>query len=196
MGRSSLDTQRARMVGYWLGDGVLREPSLTFMASKPEIVEDYCAILEHMGLTPSVTEPSSGNFRIRTPRAGKRPSVLKEFAKDLGIWGCTAYTKFIPEEFFDAPRDVRISLLMGLWDTDGCLYENKKRGDLQMIFTTTSETLARDVERLLIGLGWAPRVYSRERRTSFGDTHFFEVKLSSQRQVHDYLAGRKEITDG
>lgn len=80
--------------------------------------------------------------------------------------------KYIPEYFFSAPIKARSLLLETLMLGDGrtCLQKGKYE---QKIYTTTSERLARDVERLMISLGHAVSVrkYEDKRQERYLDVY-------------------------
>jgi len=84
--------------------------------------------------------------------------------RDLGLWETPSHEKFIPDVYLDAPREARVDLLRGLLDTDGWV---ERWGSAR--FCSTSETLARDVARLVRSLGGWCSV--RSRATTYRDDH-------------------------
>ena len=67
--------------------------------------------------------------------------------------GNTAKIKFIPHQIMKSPKSVVKSFLRGLFDTDGCATE---RGNV--IYTTTSSTLASQIQELLLKFGIVSRL--------------------------------------
>ena len=61
---------------------------------------------------------------------------------------CKSLDKFIPDDYLYNSREVRLELLRGLMDTDGCCTEMG-----ETFFTTSSKTLAKDFIRLVRSLG-------------------------------------------
>lgn len=68
--------------------------------------------------------------------------------REAGLATCASDTKHLPEEYQTASLTQRTALIQGLMDTDGSVTD---RGDF--VYTTTSETLAQGVKRLLWSLG-------------------------------------------
>lgn len=64
-----------------------------------------------------------------------------------------AHEKKIPDELIESPKSVVRALLQGLFDTDGTA---DKHG--RVSFCSTSEVLARDVQRLLLAFGMASSI--------------------------------------
>ena len=73
---------------------------------------------------------------------------VKEAYHALGL-GVHGLDKFIPDEYLRNSKDVRLELLRGLMDTDGCASEN---GD-HVFYSTSSRRLAKDFVTLVKSLG-------------------------------------------
>ncbi len=86
-----------------------------------------------------------GNNREKNP--------LSAAVISLGLAGCTSLTKFVPSEYLFNSENVRINLLRGLMDTDGCV----EAGGLNVTFSTVSPLLADGVEFLCRSLGGVSR---------------------------------------
>ncbi|AKC02840.1 DarB-like antirestriction [Gordonia phage Gmala1] len=76
----------------------------------------------------------------------------------LGLFGVHSLEKFIPESYKFAPVNVRLELLRGLMDSDGCANVGNRSQ-----FSTGSRMLANDVADLVRGLGGYCTVTSFER---------------------------------
>jgi predicted ribonuclease YlaK/intein/homing endonuclease len=81
---------------------------------------------------------------------------VKNITENLGLTGCKAWEKFVPEIYKYSSINDRLELLRGLMDTDGTV---KKTGEAS--FTTTSKKLADDVVEIVRSLGG--RASRRER---------------------------------
>lgn len=78
--------------------------------------------------------------------------------KTLGIYGHTAKDKRLPEECFHYSVENRVALLQGLMDADGhCM---RKTGSVE--YSSISEGLAVDVQRLCRSLGYVARVIRKK----------------------------------
>ena len=79
---------------------------------------------------------------------GYRINGLGSRLKALGLSGLRSYEKFIPEVYLYGSVEQRIDLLRGLMDTDGTISTNS-----EIEFTSSSETLALNVQSLVRSLG-------------------------------------------
>lgn len=79
---------------------------------------------------------------------GYRINGLGSRLKALGLSGLRSYEKFIPEMYLYGSVEQRIDLLRGLMDTDGTISTNS-----EMEFSSSSETLALNVQSLVRSLG-------------------------------------------
>lgn len=127
------------VLGLLLGDGYTKQngpgAKWSFASEDPELI----------AALPGDWVPDRGpNYRLR---GAERRLLMAEFAR-MGLAGCGALTKFIPEPYKWAPAADRLSLLQGLMDTDGT---NDDRGHAS--FTSISRQLADDVAWLVRSLG-------------------------------------------
>ena len=72
--------------------------------------------------------------------------------KHYNLLGCVSDTKFIPFEYKTAERQVRLEILAGIIDTDGCLCSNCHKS-YEII--TKSERLANDISFIARSLGFS-----------------------------------------
>ena len=120
-------------------------------------VEVLSQVKVAVGQDFSVSHSGNYDYRIIQASGRNRPGIqgvslneIKEKLTELGLWGRTSESKFIPRLYLDASRPARLALLRGLLDTDGWI---ERWGSVR--FCTTSEQLARDVIELVRSLGGA-----------------------------------------
>jgi hypothetical protein len=106
----------------------------------------------------------------------------KQFASYFAQWENGCYDKWIPEELQHAPVFARERLLDALLKGDG-RYTQKRH-----CYCTVSERLARDVERLAIGLGYTAFIRVEPDAREHVTTTNYVVSL--HRQQHRQLVGR------
>jgi len=155
------------VLGALLGEGTLSGSSLRFSTAQSETLD---RILERAA--PAFARRAAGGYDRRIVQsagahragvAGVTPNGLTDALRHLGLWGCRAEAKFIPEVYLNAPRADRVELLRGLMDTDGWV---ERRGSMR--FCSTSERLARQVADLVRSLGGWCSVRSRHTTYSSG----------------------------
>jgi hypothetical protein len=83
---------------------------------------------------------------------------------DLGLLHCNSQTKFIPDLYLYNSREVRLELLKGLMDGDGCAAHKGA-----CVYITTSEKLSEDIKTLCRSLGI--KAYNNKGRED-GDYYF------------------------
>ncbi|MFD5175593.1 replicative DNA helicase [Nocardia sp. NPDC058379] len=123
-------------LGAWLGDGTSAAAQLTCF--DPEIV----ARIEGEGIVATPSPSAPGRYQLTLPAP---EPVLGD--------------KHIPSEYLRASEAQRRALLAGLLDTDGTVTHG---GSVQ--FAVTDERLFRDVEELVVGLGYRCGVTTRRVR--------------------------------
>jgi len=111
--------------------------------------------------------------------------------KKTNVWDKGSFDKFIPEDYLLNSEDVRLNLLRGLMDTDGCCSENGR-----LIYTTSSEKLRDNFIQLVKSLGGTSQGYSVNNnkdgykpsyKITFQynnlDVHLFNIKRKEERRV-------------
>ncbi|MFA6018491.1 MAG: LAGLIDADG family homing endonuclease [Patescibacteria group bacterium] len=136
------------VLGAFLGDGHIGEHQLKLTSADPEIAEQVSLF----GFLPIFTWSPSGSKAVDYSYG---TAALLPF-KRLGLSGKRSWEKFIPKRYFITPLKMRWELLRGLLDTDG--YADS-RGHSS--FTTTSQQLAQDVQRLSWSLGFKANITSK-----------------------------------
>jgi len=136
------------LLGALLGDGTITGQSPKFHNIDEDVIERVRGHIEDVGCT--LVKYQGADFGITNiNQVGSRrdkgcfPNNVKKIIKGLSLWGCTSYTKFIPEEAFALSRRERKELLAGLIDTDGA----------ESSYSTCSNQLAQDFVRLVRSLG-------------------------------------------
>jgi hypothetical protein len=149
------------VLGALLGDGCFLDDGhgragCRFSSVDPEIVEQVRTCLPD-GVRLRKEKGDNCDYHLSKTR-GKTNPVL-DALRELQLSGVKSTGKFIPECYKYAPLFVRIQLLQGLFDTDGC------PGDLAGLeFVTTSFQLALDVQEIVYSLGGRCSIRTKETR--------------------------------
>jgi predicted phage terminase large subunit-like protein len=155
------------VLGAWLGDGSAGKPCITGAKSDYPIIDrivdlgyPVSAVCEHT-TTGVLTTYFSGDgvtdVCLAPKRRGPVPGRLSQELEVLGVFK----DKHIPESYLRLNTELRLQLLAGLIDTDGCTDKNGR-----MSFTTASRKLADGVMELVAGLGFRPYIQEIEPRLS------------------------------
>ncbi len=155
----------AYLLGLLLGDGCLRNGSVSIATADDEIVDAVNAALPdgvvarksgayewNLATVHKQRVAANGKFEPRNP--------LKAELVQLGVYGKLAHEKFVPESYLLNSPDVRLAVLQGLMDTDGSV-----SADGAIEFTSTSKRLADDVAFLVRSFGG--KTSTQARITSF-----------------------------
>ena len=141
----------ARLLGILLGDGCLSRQALEFVSADTELVEYVRLRAAEWGCNvvhyASTREGDVDTYGITSP-GGPTKNKLKDALRELGVMGCNAHSKCVPEPYKFGPAPQRQELLSGLFDTDGCAERNGRR-----IFVSVSRQLAEDVLFMIRSLG-------------------------------------------
>ena len=86
--------------------------------------------------------------------------------KKTDVWNKGSHTKYIPEEYLINSEEVRLEVLRGLMDTDGCCAKDGK-----LIFTTSSEDLRDSFIKLVRSLGGFCKGYSINKKEGYKDSY-------------------------
>ena len=130
------------LVGLWLGNGTSATSEIT--AVDKEIVEylrDFCEKTDH-----KLTNKTDITFRICSKEGTKGKNKFLNFLR----WNNMLKNKHIPHQYKINDRDVRLSLLAGMIDSDGH-YDNKGCG---YDIIQKNETLLDDIIFLARSLGF------------------------------------------
>ena len=141
-------------LGALLGDGCLREPGVSLYSEDQNICD---RVVLESGLSDMERKPGAP-LRL--------PSTLRRAVEQLGLWGCLANTKFIPDAYKITPIFVRRGLMQGLMDTDGTV---SKTG--AVTYCTVSERLANDVQRLAWSLGYRASITTKVPHYTYKDEY-------------------------
>jgi replicative DNA helicase len=141
------------LLGQLIGNGCLLGATPQLSTIDDAVLEHAALILANIGL--ELRFGGGCDWRLTQTNGGRAagvcgmiPNPLTVALKRLGLHGCRAPEKFIPEAMFSAVRSVRMDLLAGLLDSDGWV---EKTG--AVCYGTTSLKLADDVVRLVRSLG-------------------------------------------
>jgi DNA mismatch repair protein MutS len=166
----------AYVLGLLVGDGCLTHTKrVQLTTADDEIAQAFTRIVQAtFGYTPTTTQ------RQGTPaRTYLITSVdLRQFLFKMGLDYVRAHEKKIPDRILQAPRDIVVAFLQGLFDTDGSA--DRRYGNVE--FSSASPTLARQVQGVLLNLG----IVSSLRRKGTAARPAYRVSLHGEDAIRFY----------
>ena len=153
------------MLAHLTGDGSFVKNQPIRYASKNEA--NLAAVAEaakHFGIT-AVRDDSEvarcTSLRLPAPfrLARGRRNPIAAWLDSLGLFGLRSHEKFIPQCVSALPKDQLALFLHHLWTTDGSVTVSSA-GAVRVYYATSSERLARDVQRLMLRFDIRPRIHA------------------------------------
>ncbi len=195
-----------RVLPTAVSEATISEPELALLA---HLIGDGCVLARHavqyttreLDLAEQVADLTTAVFgdeiapRIQAERSwyqvylastkhhthGVRNAVAEWF-DELGIFDLRSHEKFVPSPIFHQPATHVATFLRHLWATDGCVVMRKtgERYVPAIYYASSSETLAVDVQTLLLHVG----INARIKRVS--------QKGKGRDQFHVIVSGRDD----
>ena len=133
------------VLGVLLGDGCMVSGNLDITVSDDEIADKFWSRLtEKHSLSPRNTKGKCTTYAIIENGS---TNGMRNTLRQMGLWGCHSWEKFVPEEYLSSSVQQRLDLLHGLMDTDGTT------DGLSTTFDSSSKALADAVVFLVQSLG-------------------------------------------
>lgn len=145
-----------RMLGYFIAEGCSSGNSLIFAfnnTSDKLWTEDTLKTFRELNI--KAVGCSQIQNKTRRGIVNCYSSILAEVFANW--FGKGARKKIMPKWIFETSDELIIELLKGMYRGDGNVF-NTKDGDIQIDFTTCSDSLIYDVYTLLIKLGFCPKI--------------------------------------
>jgi intein/homing endonuclease len=139
-------------LGALLGDGTLYENAAILTQLPGELLDEYLARSSNLD-SNSLTEIKGYDKRTGSARVATSVTTnLFKYLSESGVLGSRSHNKKIPYNCFNYDKESARQLLRGLWGTDGHC-KNVSSSKIDLCYSSTSETLIKDIERLLLKFG-------------------------------------------
>lgn len=168
------------VLGTFLANGSLTSKYLTLSTSDEFIVKKVADILGC-----AYKKNSEKNYNWSFYSEGK---LVK--TSDINFYGNLnklSHEKFIPEEYLVNSKEVRSNLLKGLMDNDGTI--GTKQNGCKVSYSTSSEQLMKDFNRLVGSLGYCYTVSVDKRDTN--DNYRIMPQVPNREKKHLFSLPRK-----
>lgn len=164
---SFISSDEAEFIGHMIGDGcVLKTHVVQYTSDEEAGIDRVSELAKNLfGITARRKKyRKATELYLASPYgvSRKRSNPVIELYHRLGMKLVKGPEKRLPKAIFSCSKEIKASMLRGLWATDGSLTQPKNVKNLACYYSTTSFGLAKDVKDLLWGLG----IWSSSRKSS------------------------------
>ncbi|MDY6776273.1 MAG: LAGLIDADG family homing endonuclease [Halobacteria archaeon] len=182
-----MSPELAEFLGYFMGDGYVHEGVgvKLVVESDAEKLDEYLRDLGEsvFGVTPTVERRDTRHILTFGGRHLPRYFENNGWKKDDGNRGEGAATAFVPDEVLSSDEDCAKAFLRGLFEADGT-------ASRKVELSTVSETLADEVQTVLLSLGCVfvqDVLETEERDDHYGDRPQYTVRGANKREDKRFL---------
>ena len=197
----AVESHRLALLGYLLSKGNLCHPhGFYYYAKDPIEVADYCKTLSAFNNTQPTIDRSKTATAVYSRRTNlHEASEAVEWVNSLGMKYKKATEKTFPTFVFQlSNQDISI-LIAKMFQGDGCI--NGKRKDAQIFYATSSWTIARDMQHLLLRLNVLSTIHTKKFKYRGGVKIGYTVSVNRYDNIKKFLVatiphlvGRKQLT--
>jgi DNA polymerase-3 subunit alpha len=182
-GRRRWPRHRILVLADLIAEGNLCHPStFYFYTSAAWHCSDFVKAVERFPNTRAVVERHKSCFSVCVRRVDRaRPIGAVIWTRSLGIWGCSARSKYLPPEVFELCSSHIALLLARLWEGDGGF---SPRGHAS--YDTASHRLGREVQHLLLRLDIVARLYRRTRIYKGRELKHYVVTITGEEPLRRF----------
>jgi replicative DNA helicase len=157
---ATMTNAEAALLGHLIGDGcTLPRHAIQYTTREADLAELVAGLASECfgaAVVPRVNRERQW-YQVYLAAAerlthGKRNPVAT-WLDGLGVFGLRSWEKRVPEAVFCQPAATVAVFLRHLWVTDGCIRPAATRGYPAVYYATSSQTLAYDVQSLMLRLG-------------------------------------------
>ena len=155
-------------LGVLIGDGhFCNTNGISVCTPDREIIDMMTVELPNRVMALKQRAGYTSVYRFAPPREfGQHEGSFRKRMRKLGMLGLTARDKFIPAVYENGSVATRVSLLQGLFDTDG-----HASGGGSVEYTTVSDQIAHAVQRIVFSLGGTCKLVKRQTRYTKDGEH-------------------------
>lgn len=165
------------VVGAFLGDGCCLEKQLTISSEDEEIVQEIARLINARKVKKNSEHNYSWTFVAKEQTYYEHKNIYtQDIFKELPSVVQKSYDKCIPNQYLYGDANQRLSLIQGLFDTDGSI--SKSDGRYNIRFTTCSHQLALDVKTVLLSLGYVSSLHIDKRDDKYTNNYCYSVNVN------------------
>jgi len=189
-----IDSELAYVLGVLTGDGALghKRGYVKWCSIKSESEHsEYCKKIINDRFSNGYDMVSRKDYDDRNVYMySVQFSARKKFRKlldDIGM-GTGAHNKKVPECILEAPKDVQIQFIRGLFDTDG----SATKGSLKVKVTSVSKELMTQVQIMLLNLGIISSLRKRMRHSWVYTLYILGIHANTFKNEIGFFIKRKQ----
>ncbi|WP_375500038.1 replicative DNA helicase [uncultured Nostoc sp.] len=160
-GKQTMTYAEVALLGHLIGDGcTLPRHAIQYTTREIDLAQNVAFLATEVfgdSIVPRIS-PERGWYQVYLSAAQNLThrvrNPIAKWLDSLGVFGLRSYEKFVPQELFLQPQESIGCFLRHLWSTDGCikLVAGKNLRPIAY-YATSSQTLAFDIQTLLLKLG-------------------------------------------
>ena len=152
--------EKARLLGYLLGDGYIAKDRIEFVNNDVNILQDFEYIINKIYTNANLKRRYEKNITRFYTRNKEIVQEIRDYFNKESKESITSSTKKIPDVLMKSNNEVISNVLAGLYDTDGSI-----RKDVNIVeLCSKNPLLIYQVQRLLLRFGILSKI---KKRTSF-----------------------------
>jgi ribonucleoside-diphosphate reductase alpha chain len=182
------DVKRWQMLGWLTGDGVFSKDTVALVFGPHERQTAYemterlnelkvAAVAVAGGPPVDVRMNSVGVQRSGVMQTtSTNSSLVSHLENRYGFKQGIATTKDVPSAIHRAPDDLKVAYLQGLFSADGCIRNDNRATENEVMLASSSPALLRSVQLLLSDLGMTSRIswtHPTGRKNPQGQLHLY-----------------------
>ena len=114
------------------------------------------------------------------------PNPVRLWLEELGLWGKNAHAKRLPDVIFELERPQLALFLNRLFACDGSAYI-QHQDQYGISYCTVSDTLARDIQHLLLRFGINAKLRHRQANYQGEKRPFYELRMTARQDVLAFI---------
>lgn len=162
-GEDQLTDDEVKVAAYLTGDGGLTAKTPVFTQTPGDQLDEFVGCVTRMGCEARQIPSDPISYRICGPTKAPGGNPVTNLMRRLGLMGKGSRHKFVPNEILSASLRQQAMYLSRLYATDGWACVNgRNKTEFQIGYCSASETLARQVQLMLVRFGIHAKLRFRE----------------------------------
>jgi uncharacterized protein len=184
IGKEKLEDEKIKLIAYLLAEGHLSNRVVLFCNSDEKIVTDFRKSINLFDKELYLKNMSKYNYKViwnKNKKEHYQKGILKEYLKEILMYGKLSYEKEIPEIIFKQTKEKLILFLNRLFSCDGTIYFEKK-DRCRISYSSSSKKMILQIQGLLLKLEILSKI--RKKKTKKRDSYELEIL---EQDVNKYI---------